>query len=50
MIRMPVADVRIISRLTQGVRLIQLDEGDKLVAATTVEPEDEALPDEPGKA
>jgi DNA gyrase subunit A len=43
MIRMPVADVRIISRVTQGVRLIQLDEGDKLVAATTVEPEDEAI-------
>ncbi len=41
MIRMPVADVRTISRVTQGVRLIQLDPGDKLVAATTVEPEDE---------
>jgi len=43
MIRTPVADVRVISRVTQGVRLIQLDAGDKLVAATTVEPEDEAL-------
>jgi DNA gyrase subunit A len=41
MIRMPVADVRVISRVTQGVRLINLDEGDKLVAATTVEPEDD---------
>ncbi len=41
MIRMPVADVRSISRVTQGVRLIQLDPGDKLVAATTVEPEDD---------
>jgi DNA gyrase subunit A len=44
MIRVPVNDVRVISRVTQGVRLIQLDAGDKLVAATTVEPaEDEAL-------
>ena len=41
MIRMPVADVRTISRVTQGVRLINLDQGDKLVAATTVEPEDD---------
>ena len=41
MIRSPVADVRVISRVTQGVRLIQLSEGDKLVAATTVEPEDD---------
>ena len=55
MIRMPVADVRVISRVTQGVRLINLDAGDKLVAATTVEPEDdeavEASPegDEPKK-
>ena len=46
MIRMPVADVRTISRVTQGVRLINLDAGDKLVAATTVEPEDEAVGDE----
>ncbi len=46
MIRMPVADVRVISRVTQGVRLIQLDPGDKLVAATTVEPEDDdAVPE-----
>jgi DNA gyrase subunit A len=42
MIRMPVADVRVISRVTQGVRLINLDGGDKLVAATTVEPSDES--------
>ena len=41
MIRMPVADVRVISRVTQGVRLINLDAGDKLVAATTVEPDDD---------
>ncbi|MEI6515945.1 MAG: DNA gyrase subunit A [bacterium] len=49
MIRMPVADVRTISRVTQGVRLINLDAGDKLVAATTVEPEeDEVTGDAPG--
>ncbi len=43
MIRTPVAGLRVISRNTQGVRLINLAEGDRLVAATTVEPEpDEA--------
>ncbi len=41
-IRMPVSDVRVISRVTQGVRLINLDAGDKLVSATTVEPDDDA--------
>jgi len=41
MIRMKVSDIRVISRVTQGVRLISLDEGDTLVSATTVEPEDE---------
>ena len=43
MIRMQVSDIRVISRVTQGVRLIDLDEGDTLVSATTVEPEDETL-------
>ncbi len=46
MIRQPVADLRVIGRATQGVRLIHLDEGDKLVAATTVEPETEDLPEQ----
>jgi DNA gyrase subunit A len=41
MIRMAVSDVRVIGRATQGVRLIQLDEGDTLVSATTVEAEDD---------
>ena len=41
MIRMKVSDIRVISRVTQGVRLIALDEGDTLVSATTVEPEDD---------
>ncbi len=39
MIRMAVSDIRTISRNTQGVRLINLAEGDKLVSATPVEPE-----------
>ena len=43
MIRSPVSDVRVISRVTQGVRLINLEDGDRLVAATTVEPEDDSI-------
>ncbi|MBN1268571.1 MAG: DNA gyrase subunit A [Kiritimatiellae bacterium] len=39
MIRMPVSDLRTIRRNTQGVRLINLAKGDRLVSATTVEPE-----------
>ena len=46
MIRMDVSDVRVIGRATQGVRLINLDKGDKLVSATTVEPEDESVLDQ----
>ncbi len=46
MIKMEVADVRVIGRATQGVRLINLGEGDKLVSATSVEPEDPAAIDE----
>jgi DNA gyrase subunit A len=45
-IRMAMGDVRVIGRATQGVRLINLDKGDKLVSATTVEPEDENLIDQ----
>ncbi len=41
MILMPIKDMRVIGRATQGVRLISLDAGDKLVSATTVEPEDD---------
>jgi DNA gyrase subunit A len=51
MIKMPVNDIRVIGRATQGVRLINLEEGDKLVSATAVEPEDETVvdraPDQP---
>jgi DNA gyrase subunit A len=49
-IRINVGDVRVIGRATQGVRLINLEEGDKLVSATTVEPDDETLIDETPKA
>jgi DNA gyrase subunit A len=51
MIKMEVSDIRVISRATQGVRLINLGAKDKLVAATTVEPEDtESLDIEPDTA
>jgi len=40
MIRFAVDDLRTISRNTQGVRVINLDEGDKLVSATPVEPDE----------
>ncbi|MCX7818008.1 MAG: DNA gyrase subunit A [Kiritimatiellae bacterium] len=41
MIRIAVADIRVISRITQGVRVIQLEPGDRVVSATTVEPDEE---------
>jgi DNA gyrase subunit A len=41
MIRIGMQDNRIISRNTQGVRIIDLEEGDRVVSATSVEPEDE---------
>jgi DNA gyrase subunit A len=41
MIRFAVNDLRIISRVTKGVRLINLGEDDKLISATLVEPEPE---------
>ncbi|MCP5487557.1 MAG: DNA gyrase subunit A [Verrucomicrobia bacterium] len=41
MIRIRIGDIRVISRNTQGVRLINLAEGDRVVSASPVEPEDE---------
>jgi len=38
MIRTPVTDISTMSRNTQGVRLIRLDEGDRLVGISRVEP------------
>jgi DNA gyrase subunit A len=46
MIRIAIAGIRTISRNTQGVRLINLSEGDKLVSATPVEPGDDDIPEE----
>jgi DNA gyrase subunit A len=40
-IKIKVGDIRVISRVTQGVRLINLEEGDTLVSATTVEPDED---------
>ena len=42
-IRLAVADLRIIGRATQGVRLINLKEEDEIAAVTKVEVEDEAV-------
>lgn len=39
MIRMAVSDLRTISRNTQGVRMVNLAESDRLVSATPVEPD-----------
>ena len=41
MIRIGVHDVRVISRNTQGVRIINLDAGDRVVSATPVAPDDD---------
>jgi len=42
MIRMPVDGVRVTGRSAQGVKLIDLADGDVVMSATPVEPEDEA--------
>jgi DNA gyrase subunit A len=48
LIRVRSQDIRAVGRATQGVRLINLDEDDKVTAATLVEPEgkgeDEVIP------
>jgi len=40
-IRMRVSDLRVMGRATQGVRLINIDEGDEIAAVTKVDHEDE---------
>jgi DNA gyrase subunit A len=50
MIRMSVDDIRVISRNTQGVRMINLEEGDRVVSATSVAPEAEAVEETPEPA
>jgi DNA gyrase subunit A len=48
-IRMRVADIRVIGRNTQGVKLINLDKGDKVVAVERlVEKDEEDLPEDDG--
>ena len=48
MVRSPVDEIRVIGRNTQGVRLINLGEGDRLVSATIVQPEEEPEADNDG--
>jgi DNA gyrase subunit A len=43
-IRQPVKDVSIIGRNAQGVRLVRLEDGDKLAAIATVIKEEEEAP------
>ena len=47
MIRMPVDGVRVTGRSAQGVKLIDLADGDVVMSATPVEPEDEAAAEPP---
>jgi DNA gyrase subunit A len=50
MIRFSVNDIRVISRNTQGVRLINLDDEDRLLSMTLVEPDiDDPDPDDNGE-
>jgi DNA gyrase subunit A len=46
-IRLSVADLRVIGRATQGVRLINLKEGDEIAAVTKVEVEEEEIVENP---
>jgi DNA gyrase subunit A len=45
-IRMAIANLRIVGRATQGVRLIKINEGDAIAAVAKVEVEEGAEPDE----
>src|SRR5499426_838396 len=47
LIRVRSQDIRAVGRATQGVRLIHLDEDDKVTAATLVEPEGKSEEEEP---
>jgi DNA gyrase subunit A len=49
LIRTKVSEIRETGRNAQGVKLIRLDEGDKLVAMAKVEPEDEVPVEGDGK-
>ncbi len=45
MIKMAVKSISVIGRATQGVRLVKLNDGDKLVSATVVAAEDDVVPE-----
>lgn len=49
MIRMPVDGVRVTGRSAQGVKLINLDDGDVVMSATPVEPDDDDDNNEAGE-
>ncbi len=44
-IRMPVNDLRVMGRATQGVRLIRLDDGDKIASVAQIDEEATEVPD-----
>jgi len=44
-IRMPCKDIRVISRNTQGVRMVRLEEGDKIASVEPFVKEDDELPE-----
>jgi len=50
MIMVPVRDIRVIGRATQGVRIINLEDNDKVVSATGVEPEDREFVEPPASS
>ena len=45
-IRMPVTDMRVMGRATQGVRVIRIDEKDDIADVAVIPPEDDDLDDE----
>jgi hypothetical protein len=49
LVRTRASEVSVLGRNTQGVRLIRLDEGERLIGVESVEPEPESEPEsEPG--
>ncbi len=42
LVRTPAAEVSVLGRNTQGVRLIRLDEGERLIGVESVDPEPES--------
>ena len=47
LIRMPVADISILGRNTQGVRLMRVEDGCKVVCVARAEAEEDDEPDDP---